>query len=219
MARRAISDPTSGVVRQVEDESPSMHWFVGECHKVGIPPHILAAIFNNESRWQCFSNYGPLVAWNSPTFVRLMLRRYKIRVAAPFAAPYSAGLSGNAREQKRVWDSIALARNVYGDKGYEVALLSVAFGLGQVLGENHAAAGCATVFQLFELMWTSKGQATAAIKFSAQRVITLAMQEANFTNLASLYAGSAWKSFYPSWPADIERFSKFYHNLFKPLSR
>jgi hypothetical protein len=212
--RRVFNDPLTGHERVVTTDAPTQDWFLSKCDAFGLPGHIVASIWHNESRWTPFSDFGPVVAWNPGVFARIMLTKFKKAVPLNFSASYDVKLTGSKREQRHVWDSIALARKQYGDQGYEAALLATAFGLGQVMGANHLAAGAGSVFAFYELVWTSHGQALAALKFASQRSISQALKFENFQLLASLYAGSLWKDYYPTWPATIEKYAKYYKGLF-----
>lgn len=135
------------------------------------------------------------------------------------SASVKTGFNGS---QAKNWSEIlSNAGSVTGGTAH--ALRATAFGLGQILGNNHKILGYDSPLAMYNASWDPKVQVQQIITFLSQPAI-LPVLKTNKVNgfdlssfdraaaekLASYYAGTAWRSYYPEYASNLLRFHEKY---------
>ena len=158
---------------------------------LGVEPAAVKAIIRVESAGRGYLKDGRVVIlFERHKFYDLLPKSLAHETAAKYpniCNPKSGGYYGKAGEYSR----FNLAFSI--DK--ECAMKSASWGLFQIMGFNHVAAGYATVGEFVDAMKESEGKQLLAFAnfIKAHKTMHLALQKQDWATFAKLYNGPAYK--------------------------
>lgn len=201
--KKKMTDPITLEVYEVETANPTYKVICAKALKAGLPPDLLCAIINVESKWKAMSSLGPTIAFNPNVFNAKNLGVMAVNPTYDLSIP-----DYHERTQIATWKHLyALGVECFNARvsdGLNAIIDSTAFGLGQILGSNYKTAGYGDRIAFYEGMRSPSNQLDALIKhISNSPRLLRAVKLLDYSSLATLYAGSAWKTVYPTWVSDV----------------
>lgn len=158
---------------------------------LGVAPAVIKAIIQVESSGRGYLKDGRVVIlFERHKFYDFLPKHLAQEIAAKYpnvCNPRPGGYWGNVGEYPRF--------NLAFSIDPESAMKATSWGLFQIMGFNHAAAGYATVGELVDAMKESEGkQLLAFCQFiQSNKALYTALKKQDWTTVAKLYNGAAYK--------------------------
>lgn len=158
---------------------------------LGVEPAAVKAIIHVESAGRGYLKDGRvIILFERHKFYNLLPKNLAYKTAAQhpnICNPKSGGYYGKAGEYLRF--------NLAFSIDQECAMKATSWGLFQIMGFNHVAAGYATIGEFVDAMKESEGKQLLAFAnfIKAHKTMHLALQKQDWATFAKLYNGPAYK--------------------------
>ncbi len=163
-------------------------------HKFDLEGAVLRAVVAVESAGNGFDAAGrPKALFERHHFHRWLTKRKKLEVLAVAAEANLAYPKWGTKPYPKGSDAVYAEIEAAYEMAPEEALLSTSWGLGQVMGSNHALVGCKTVDDMVEeAMHSEANQLSHMINFIESANLLDALRDRDWATFAEGYNGPSY---------------------------